>query len=44
MIEASTDLNQWDTIETGIIGQSAVVTRFYTTENQPTRYFRVRRN
>ncbi|MEI7912396.1 MAG: cadherin-like beta sandwich domain-containing protein [Verrucomicrobiota bacterium] len=43
-IEASTDLNQWDVIEAAIIGQSGVVTRFYSTENMPTRYFRVRRN
>ncbi|MCX6875207.1 MAG: choice-of-anchor D domain-containing protein [Verrucomicrobia bacterium] len=43
-IEASTDLTQWDIIELTIIGQSAVVTRFYSTENMPKRYFRVRRN
>jgi hypothetical protein len=43
-IEASTDLNEWGTIETNIIGASAVVTRFYSTENQPRRYFRARRN
>jgi len=43
-IEASTDLENWSTVETGIIGQSAVVTRFYSTENQPKRYFRLRRN
>jgi hypothetical protein len=43
-IEASTDLNQWNVIESVIIGQSAVVTRFYSIENQPQRYFRVRRN
>ena len=27
-----------------ITGQSAVVTRFYSTENMPNRYFRVSRN
>jgi alpha-tubulin suppressor-like RCC1 family protein len=43
-IEASTDLNQWDVIEPVIIGESGVVTRFYSTENMPKRYFRVRRN
>jgi uncharacterized repeat protein (TIGR02543 family) len=43
-IEASTDLNQWDIIEPAITGQSGVVTRFYSTENQPNRFFRVRRN
>ncbi|MCX6879282.1 MAG: hypothetical protein NTW21_36585 [Verrucomicrobia bacterium] len=43
-IEASTDLSAWTTIEPVIIGESAVVTRFYSTENQPQRYFRMRRN
>ena len=43
-IEASTDLTQWNIIEPAIIGESAVVTRFYSIENQPKRYFRVRRN
>ncbi len=43
-IEDSTDLIQWDTVEPSIIGQSAVVTRFYSIENQPHRYFRVKRN
>jgi uncharacterized delta-60 repeat protein len=43
-IEASTDLDQWDIIEPVVIGASAVVTRFYSIENQPKRYFRVRRN
>jgi len=41
--EASTDLNTWGVVESNIIGESAVVTRFYSTENQPKRYFRVRR-
>lgn len=43
-IEASTDLESWETVEAAIIGQSGVVTRFYSTENLPKRYFRVRRN
>ncbi len=43
-IEVSTDLNEWSTVETDIIGESAVVTRFYSIENQPKRYFRARRN
>ena len=43
-IEGSTDLAAWSTVETDIIGQGAVVTRFYSIENQPKRYFRVRRN
>ncbi len=43
-IEGSTDLQNWTTLETDIIGQSNVVTRFYSTENQEMRYFRPRRN
>ena len=43
-IEASTDLENWSILETDITGQSAEVTRFYSTENQPKRHFRVRRN
>ena len=43
-IEGSTDLNEWNTVETDIIGAGAVVTRFYTIENLPKRYFRARRN
>ncbi len=43
-IEASTDLITWDIIESDIIGQSAVVTRFYSTENQPKRFFQAKRN
>ena len=43
-IEASTDLNEWTIIEPVVIGQGGVVTRFYSIENQPKRYFRVRRN
>jgi alpha-tubulin suppressor-like RCC1 family protein len=43
-IEASTDLEIWDTIESPIVGQGGVVTRFYSIENFPKRYFRVRRN
>ena len=43
-IEGSSDLNEWSTVETGIIGQGAVVTRFYSTANQPKLYFRARRN
>ena len=43
-IEASTDLETWSIIEPVIIGASAVVTRFYSIENQPRRYFRARRN
>ncbi|MEY4569978.1 MAG: hypothetical protein RLZZ398_1417 [Verrucomicrobiota bacterium] len=43
-VEASTDLELWGTIESSIVGQSGVVTRFYSIENLPKRYFRVRRN
>ena len=43
-IEASTNLNDWNTVETDIIGEGGVITRFYSTENQPKRYFRVRTN
>jgi hypothetical protein len=43
-IEVSTELQTWETIETDIIGQGSVITRFYSIENQPKRYFRVRRN
>jgi alpha-tubulin suppressor-like RCC1 family protein len=43
-IEASQDLDSWETIESPIVGQGGTVTRFYSTENLPQRYFRVRRN
>lgn len=43
-IESSTDLDVWNTVETDIIGAGAVITRFYTIENLPKRYFRARRN
>jgi uncharacterized repeat protein (TIGR02543 family) len=43
-IESSTDLETWTIAETDIIGTGGVVTRFYSIENQPKRYFRVRRN
>jgi uncharacterized repeat protein (TIGR02543 family) len=43
-IEASGDLVDWEVVEANIIGQGGPVTRFYSTENSPVRYFRVRRN
>jgi uncharacterized repeat protein (TIGR02543 family) len=43
-IEGSTDLQNWEVVETDIIGTGGVVTRFYSIENQPKRYFRVKRN
>jgi hypothetical protein len=42
-IENSTDLDTWSTVETDIIGEGGVVTRVYSTEGLPKRYFRVRR-
>lgn len=43
-IEDTSDLQNWNTLENPIIGEGGVVTRFYFTEGQPKRYFRVRRN
>ena len=39
-IEASPDLTNWATIETNIIGTGGVITRFYSIEGQPKRFFR----
>ena len=43
-VEYSTDLATWATIETNIIGTGGVITRFYSIEGQPKRFFRSRRN
>ncbi len=43
-IEDSSDLQNWSTLETPIIGDGGVVTRFYFTEGQAKRFFRVRKN
>jgi hypothetical protein len=43
-IEASTDVTNWATIETNIIGTGGVITRFYSIDGQPKRFFRSRRN
>jgi hypothetical protein len=43
-IEASADLETWETIEAVVVGEGGRVTRFYDIENQPKRYFRVKRN
>lgn len=45
-IEASENLLDWATIETDIAGPNGggVVTRFYSTDSFPKRYFRARRN
>ena len=43
-IEASTDLINWEMIETAIIGEGIRIDRFYSTRNQANRYFRVKTN
>ena len=40
-IESSTDLANWSTVESGIVGAGGQVQRFYSTLNMPRRYFRV---
>ncbi len=40
-IEASTDLDNWEIVESGIAGNGAVIQRFYSTRGMPKRYFRV---
>ena len=42
-VESSTDLANWEFVEGGIVGAGTGVTRFYTTEATPKRYFRARR-
>ena len=39
-VEASTDLETWTPIETGIAGTGGTVTRFYSIQDTPNRYFR----
>lgn len=43
-IEGSADLAAWATIEQTITGTGNVVTRFYSTENTPIRFYRIQRN
>ena len=43
-IEDSADLQNWNTVESPIIGQGAEVVRFYFTEGHAKRFFRARRN
>jgi len=43
-IEASTDLINWEMIETAIIGKGSRIDRFYSTRDQPNRHFRVKTN
>ena len=40
-IEGSPDMAAWTTVEDGVVGNGSVITRFYSTRNQPTRFFRV---
>jgi hypothetical protein len=40
-IEASTDLAAWAIVESGIAGTGGQIQRFYSTRDQPKRYFRV---
>jgi len=43
-IEGSTDLAAWTTVEAAVTGNGGRVTRFYTTENTPIRFYRAQRN
>lgn len=43
-IEGSADLTNWTTIEAAVTGAGGVVTRFYSTQDQPIRFYRARRN
>jgi hypothetical protein len=43
-IEGSSDLEEWTTVEPNIAGAGARVTRFYSTENTPLRFYRAERN
>jgi hypothetical protein len=43
-IESSTDLINWEMIETAIIGEGIRIDRFYSTRDQPNRHFRVKTN
>ena len=43
-IESSTDLINWEMIETAIIGEGSRIDRFYSTRDQPNRHFRVKTN
>lgn len=42
-IEASPDVENWETIETGIPGNGGVISRLYSIKDQPHRFFRARR-
>jgi hypothetical protein len=43
-IEDSIDLQNWNTLETPIVGAGVEVTRYYPVAGQPKRYFRVKKN
>ena len=43
-IESSTNLTDWATLEGNILGTGDEVVRFYSTRDQPRRYFRVQQN
>lgn len=43
-IEVSTDLQNWSTVESNIVGTGGVVTRFYSIEGQAEKFYRARRN
>lgn len=43
-IESSTDLSNWSTVETGISGAGARITRFYSIEGQTRRFYRAKRD
>ncbi|MBL9138016.1 MAG: hypothetical protein JNK85_19270 [Verrucomicrobiales bacterium] len=43
-IEGSSDLQNWTSVEAAVNGNGTTVTRFYSIENQPYRFFRARRN
>ena len=43
LIESSTDMENWDTVETDIAGAGDTIVRFYTIEAMPKRFFRARR-
>ena len=43
-VEASTDLDGWNVIETDIAGNGGMIRRFYSTKGQPRMAFRARKN
>lgn len=43
-IEGSVDMQEWTILEPNVTGTGARIVRFYSTENQPARFFRAVRN